>query len=138
MAASEAILGFGVQLTRNGAAIAEITNVGGPSLSRGSVEVTHHQSPDRWAEFIKGLKDGGEVSLDINYLPANSTQNAATGLLSDFSNDTTIDDWAIVWPNGATTWSFKGFITNFEPSAPTDEALTGTVTIKVAGKPTLA
>jgi predicted secreted protein len=136
---SQAVLGFGGQLQRNGVSVAEVKNVSGPSLSRGSVDVTHHQSPDRWGEFIKGLKDGGEVTFDINYIPSDATHGAVTGLLSDFANDSTVDTWAIVFPDTAnTTWSFPGFITAFGPSNPTDDAFTASVTLKVAGKPTLA
>lgn len=136
---TQATLGFGVILQRNGVSVAEVKNVSGPSISRGSVEVTHHQSPDQWSEFIKGLKDGGEVSFDINYLPGNATHDASTGLLSDFANDSTIDTWAIVFPDpGNTTWSFPGFLTAFAPANPTDDAFTASVTLKVAGKPTLA
>lgn len=134
---TEAMLGYGVTLTRNAVAIAEISNVGGPSLSRDSVDVTHHASPDRWREFIKGLKDGGEVSFDINHIPDNPTHDATTGLLSDFANDTTIDTWGMTFPDG-TVWTFPGFLTNFEPQGPVDDKLAASITIKVAGKPTLA
>lgn len=131
--------GFGVVLQRNSVAIAEIKELGGISLSRDAIEKTHHGSPDAWREFLKGLKDGGEVSMVINYDPAAATHNATTGLLADFADDTTIDDYDIVFPDvGTTTWSFPGFITEFEAVPDLEDLLTANVTIKVAGKPTLA
>lgn len=130
---------FGTLLKRNGVTIAEVNDITPPKIARDSIELTHHQSPNAWREFIKGLKDGGEVSMTINYIPTNSTHNAATGLISDLANNTTVDTWTLVFPDTlATTWSFPGFITAFEPKAPIDDRLTADVTIKVAGQPTLA
>lgn len=139
MAASVAVNAFGTLLKRNGTTVAEVTDISPPELSRKDIETTHHQSPNMWQEFMKSLKNAGEVSLSINYIPSNSTHNAATGLLGDFANDTTIDTWTLVFPDsGATTWSFAGFITKFSSKAPVDGKLTADVTLKVNGQPTLA
>lgn len=130
---------FGTLLKRNGTTIAEVNELSPPGMSREEIEYTHHQSPNMWREFGKGLKDGGEVSATINYIPTNSTHNAATGLLGDLGNDTTNDTWSIVFPDAlATTWSFPGFLSGFEPGAPIDDRLTADITIRIAGQPTLA
>lgn len=131
--------GFGVVLQRNSVAIAEITEIAAPTLSRDAIEKTHHSSPDAWREFVKGLKDGGEVSFTISYDPAAASHNPTTGLLADFANDTTIDTYAFVFPNTPpTTWTFAAFITSFEPQPELEGLLRASVTLKVAGKPTLA
>src|SRR5687768_227094 len=75
--------GFGTQFKRAiGTApgttyevIANVTNISGPSRSRETIDVTAHDSPDQYMEFIGGLKDGGEVSLDINYDPSETTHD---------------------------------------------------------------
>lgn len=135
---SSGINAFGTLLKRNGTTVAEVTNIGGPSLSRESIEVTNHQSANAWREKIKGLKDGGEVSFSINYVPTAATHTVGTGLLADFGVNT-IDTWSIVWPDsGGTTWSMPGFISGFEPSAPIDDKLAADITITVTGQPTLA
>lgn len=132
------ISAFGTLLKRNGTTVAEVTDIGGPGMSREDIDMTHHQSPNRWREFAKGLKDGGEVTFTINYIPTNATHNVATGVLADFANDTTVDTWSLVFPDGgATTWSFPGFITDFEPAAPIDDKLAADITIKISGAPTL-
>jgi len=96
------------------------------------------QSPGAWHEYIKGLKDGGEISLDLTYLPGHATQDASTGLLKDF-NDRILRNFQLVFPDtGTTTWSFAAFITGFEPSAPKDDRLSAAVTLKISGQPTLA
>lgn len=133
------ISAFGTLLKRNGTTIAEVTDITPPGFSRDTFELTHHQSPNMWREFGKSLKDGGEVSFSINYIPTNSTHNAATGLLGDFANNSTTDTWAIVFPDtGGTTWSFPGIVTDFSPSAPIDDKLAADVTLKISGQPTLA
>lgn len=130
---------FGTLLKRNGTTIAEVTDITPPNPSREEIDYTHHQSPGAWREFGKGLKDGGEVTFTINYIPTNSTHNAATGLLGDFTNNTTVDTWSVVFPDTlGTTWSFPGFVTAFETNAPIDDKLSADITLKVAGQPTLA
>ena len=52
--------------------MAEVTNIGGASLTRETVDVTYHGGT--WGEHIAALPDAGELSLDINWLPANATQ----------------------------------------------------------------
>ena len=49
--------------------IAEVMNIDGPNLQQETVEVTSHDSTDRWREFIGGLKDGGEISFGLNFSP---------------------------------------------------------------------
>lgn len=139
MAASNAITGYGVILKRNGTAIAEITMINPPALKRGTYEKSHHASPARWQEFGKGLKDGGDVSFDINYIPTNATHNASTGILADFADDTGNATYDIVFPDDlSTTWSFAGIVTEFAPKPTREGKTAASVKIKVAGQPTLA
>lgn len=132
-------IGYGVSLQRDGVPIAEVKDFSGPSLSRDAIEKTHHASPDMWREFLKGLKDGGEVTITVNYDPAEASHSFATGIVGDFTDDTTISTWTITFPDAAgTVWTFPGFVTDFEPAPDLEDMFTADVTIKVAGKPTLA
>lgn len=139
MPASNAIHAFGTLLKRNGTTIGEVYDISGPSLSRDNVEITHHQSPGRWREKMKSLKDAGDVTFSIQYVPTEATHRLSTGILADLNTDTgALDTWSIVFPDtGATTWSFSGFIAGFEPKEPIDDRLTADVTITVSGQPTL-
>lgn len=117
--------------------VAEVTDISGPGLSLDTVDVTSHDSTDAWREFIATLKDAGEVTFDINYVPTNATHGATTGLLKALDMRTK-KNWRLVFPDtGATTWNFSGFVTGFEPGEPVDDALTASVTIKLTGEPTL-
>lgn len=131
--------GFGVKLQRGDAlspeqftTIADVTSLTLPSLSRETLDVTSHDSPDGWMEFLGGLKDPGEVSADVNYQPS-----AHDLLVADFEDDEP-RNYQIVFPDDdQTTWSFSAILTGFEPEAPYDDKATASLTWKVSGKPTI-
>lgn len=124
--------GFGTQLQRFDtnafAAIASVTSISGPGLKRETIDVTAHDSPDGWMEFLGGLKDGGEVSADINHRP--STHDVLVADLEDDEPRT----YRIEWPSGA-AWTFDAILTGYEPDSPYDGKLAATLTWKVTGKP---
>lgn len=133
--------GFGVQLKRgDGAtptevftAIADLTSLNPPGMSRETIDVTSHDSVDAWMEFLGGLKDGGEVSADINYQPA-----VHDVLVADFE-DAAPRNYQVVFPDtAATTWQFAAILTGFEPEVPYDDKATASLTWKVSGKPDLS
>lgn len=131
-------IGDGASPTESFTTIAEVTNIGGPSLSLDPIEITSHSSTGGWREFIGGLLDGGEVSLEINYDPVGATHDASTGLIYDMTNRT-VRNFQLVFPDtGNTTWSLSALVTAFEPSEPIDDKLAASVTLKVSGQPTLA
>lgn len=130
--------GDGGTPTENFTTVAEVTNISGPGLSRDAVDVTSHDSPNKYREFIAGLKDAGEITFDINFIPTNATHSVASGVLKDFQ-DGTRRNYKLVFPDaGNTEWICPCIVTGFEPSEPIDDRLTASVTLKVAGSPTLA
>ncbi len=142
---SEARLGKGFLVQRgdggspeNFTTVAEVLDADGPGLSADSVEATHQESPNYWREFIPGLKDGGEISFDVNHDPDNATHDATTGIVADFNNRT-VRNWRVAFPSPSSkTWTFPAFVTGFEPSNPVADRSTASVTLKVTGEPTLA
>ncbi len=118
-------------------AIAEITELTPPQMSRDDIDVTSHQSSDGYREFISGLRDGGEVSFKANWLPTNSTHDGTTGILETFNDDVN-HNWKIILPNTLITIAFSGFLTAFEPDLPLEEQAQLSGTIKVSGKPTIS
>lgn len=133
---------FGTQFLRDTtgsgsfAVIANVSDLSGPSRAREAIEVTAHDSPDQYREFVKGLKDGGEVTITINYDPGNATH---ADLDADFEEDDLRDYQVIVLPGEADehTWQFSGLITSIGDEFPVDDRMEREVTFKVSGKPTL-
>jgi len=116
--------------------IANVTSIGGPERTRETIDVTSHDSPGQWMEFIGGLKDGGEISLDVNYDPAEATHD-----IDDDFDDTAARNYQIVILPGTDdeyTWSIQGVMTNIGDEFPYDDKMSRSITIKVTGKPTLA
>ncbi|GGS47725.1 phage tail tube protein [Streptomyces violaceus] len=130
---------FGTQLQRgDGAtptetftALANVTDITPPGLERETLDVSSHGSPEAWREFIGGLKDGGEVEIEVNYDPREHDD-----LVADL-NDTDPRNYKVVWPQNLGSWEFGAILTNFEVEAPHDDKLAASMTFKVSGKPTI-
>jgi hypothetical protein len=118
--------------------LAGVTNINPPQLTSDALDVTDHSSGG-YKKFIQGLKDGGEVSVDINYDPAETTQKASgSGLLADWQAGT-VRNWKISFPVSPTVdWTFAAFVKDFKAKANVTDKLQATVTFKVSGQPTLA
>lgn len=107
----------------------KVLSVDGPDLSADAVEKTHSGSTNRWREFIAGLKDAGEVSLEINF---DANEPVAVG------NEGTL---TITFPlfNAQTTpaaFSSAAVSTGFTVSEPIEDRMTATVKFKLSGEPT--
>ena len=118
--------------------IAEVKDSNGPTLELATEDVTNHSSPGAWREFIPTLKDAGEVTFMVNFIPTTATQSYTSGLLKDLNNRTK-RNFQLVFPDGvATTWTLPAYVTGFEPSGPVDGVLEASISLKIAGAPTLA
>lgn len=136
------IHGFGTKFSRETvtpgtyADIAQVVNIGGPALSREAIDATSMDSSGRWRQFIAGLRDAGEVTLELLFDPDNTGQQ---DLRNDLSTLDTLKNYRITFPDATpTTVTFGGLITRFDPKAPMDEKLVASVTVKLSGAPTWA
>ena len=120
--------------------VAHITNVGGPALSLDTVDVTAHNSTGAWEEHVPTILRTGEVTLDINYNPAEVTHDATDGLPAVMKAKR-LNDFEVVFPIpvvGGTTWAISAYVNKFEPGAPHDGKSSASVALEVTGEPTLA
>jgi len=134
---SNAISGVGAQFMRNSAtsifaALAEVNQISGPSMTRDFIEVTSLDSTGGYREFIGGFRDGGQVTLNMNF-----TRDNYILLLADFDDDTAVDYQIILADTGATTLDFTAFVTDMPLTVPTDDKVTVDVTLKVTGQITV-
>jgi len=136
---TNASIGHGSQFQRSSdgtsggifATVAGVNSVAGPGLSRDTIDVTDMDSTNRWREHIGGLKDAGEVTLELEFDPDGSD---VTNFLADINNDAS-GYYKIIFPD-ATEWGFAAILTGYEPSSPQDEKMVATVTYKLTGQPT--
>ncbi|MGW0942901.1 phage tail tube protein [Streptomyces sp. NPDC002623] len=116
--------------------IASVEDLSGPSRSRNMIDVSAHDSPDNYREFVKGMKDGGEVTATINYRPGETTHQ---DLDADFEEDELRDYQLVMLPgdDDEHTWNFSAGISNISDEFPLDDKMGREVTFKISGKPTL-
>jgi len=111
-------------------AVADVTNIDVLDASADTTDVSSHDSPGQWREFVGGMKDGGELSFDINYDPAlHGTIFAAIGVETNMK--ITLTD------SGAAVVAFAGIANGFQAQAPFDDKLSASVTVKVTGAPVI-
>ncbi len=137
MAASQALfakgtllrIGDGGQPTESFSTITEVFGLAGPNLVQDVIEVTNHDSPQGFKEWIGGLLEAGEVSGQINYQPTNATH---AGMRSDLLAHTK-RNFNIVWPPAGPTWAFSALITKFDIKASEKSQLIADFSLKITG-----
>lgn len=135
---SNAVAGVGTVIQRwaiDGsawAAIAEVTNISGPSMSREMIDVTSLDSVGGYREFIAGFRDAGSIVLSMNY-----TRAGLTIFKGDFDSDV-VQNYEIILPDDdATSLEFEGLVQEMPFTIPTDSQITMEVTIKITGEVTV-
>jgi len=127
---------FGTTIKWNAQPLAELTSIGGPNISVDTIDLTSHDSGDAFREFVAGLRDGGDISIEGNFIPSDTDGQRA--FITDMKAGTK-REVIITGPTGAAfTWTFDAIATGYSPSYPFDGKLGFTATLKVTGKPVLA
>lgn len=127
--ASAAVSGVGTQFQRNGTALSEVNSISGPTMTRDFIDVTSLDSDDGYREFIAGFRDGGTISLTMNF-----TATSYGYIKTDFESPTAQSYSIILGDLAATTFTFEGLVTECPLNIPTDDKITADVTIKITGK----
>ena len=113
-------------------AIGEITNIGGPGMSRETIDTTALDTAGGYRTFIPGFRTPGTMTLSINF-----TRDTYDLMKTDFESDTAVD-YEVVLPDAdQTTIEFQGFVTELPLTIPTDEKISMEVTIQITGQVTI-
>lgn len=118
--------------TAGGVQIGQVVAYNGPSGSAGKIDVTSLESTAK--QFLMGLRDEGDISLDIIYDP--STVKGHEQLFADRGSRTK-RGWIIKVSTGGSTSGDKlggrGYCTGFSVTGAVDDAVKATMTIAVTG-----
>ena len=126
-----ATLGIKAASASDYTSVAEVTRVTPAGWTRNTVDATHLQSPDAYAEFIAGLKTASDCTFDVNWVPTVSDP-----LLAAFEAGT--GEFQLTFPSGTVALQFKGIVTAFAPGEISPEGkISASVTIKPSGKPVI-
>ena len=107
-----------------------------PSIEADEHEVTTLKSPDRMKEFIAGLRDGGDMTVTLNYVPGGITDL----LLTAAAEVGTTRAIRIIIPddsgtgNAAWMWKTFGWVKRYTPDDMQPNApMTATCLIRITG-----
>lgn len=133
---SNAIPGVGCEFTRgNGAssetftALAEVNSINGPGMTRDFIDVTSLDSTGGYREFIGGFRDGGTLSLNMNF-----TLTTYAQMLLDFENQDAVNYQVVLSDSGNSTLTFAAFVTDLPLTITPDDKVTCDVTLKITGE----
>jgi predicted secreted protein len=130
-----AVASYGTTLKWNTQLIAEVTDISGPGIKVDTIDVTSYSSPDAFKEFIAGFGDGGEVSIEANFI-AGDTLGQIAFITDAFAK--TVREAIITYPAAAAVdWTFDALVTSIEFKEPLEEQLGFTATLKISGKPVI-
>ena len=108
--------------------ITEVKGIDGPGGQANEIDVTDLSSTAK--EFVLGLQDEGDITLDINYLPAD-TQHA---LLRARRASGAIGNFQIAFTDSpVTTWTFAALVKGFSISNAVDGITGASVVLRVSG-----
>jgi predicted secreted protein len=140
--ASAAKTGIGAQLKRGAGdgppetftKIAEIKTIKGPAEDSNIIDVTNLDSTGGYEEYIQGLKKGGVLSMDANFIPGDLTY---LNCRADFQAGTK-HNWQVVLPSALGTFSFLAFVSKLDHQFTTKDAMSVTIDLQITGTVTLA
>lgn len=114
--------------------IAQVRDIRGPSITRGVDANPDHDMSGGIDKIADALYDGGQVTFDIAWDPANATHGGATGLRA-VQLAGTLRDFKLIFPDAQTTeQNFSAYVTEMTPAAPANRGmLTCSVTLEVSG-----
>jgi len=109
---------------------AEVLSLNGNDITRPDVDVTHMGSTN-YMEFQPGdLADGGSIEMEIGFDP--DAQPPVTAAAETITITFPIPSGGL----GGATFIFTGYVSTWSWTAPLEEVMTASITIKVDGKGT--
>lgn len=110
--------------------VAEVLSIGGPDVSADEIEVSSLDSTGGYKEYITGLKDGGTVALELNWVKSNAQQ---TGMRDLVASGTTRAYRIQFSDSPQTVANFNGVVTNFSMSADPGSQIKASMSVRITG-----
>ena len=104
-----------------------------PALKSLFTELAGEEKKHR--EFLQGIRDGGEVSIEGNHVPSDDGQAAMYTHFNGDGDGGGLEAMIITFPD-ASKWTFNAIVTNYQAGdAPYDGKLGFSATLKISGVP---
>lgn len=130
--------GWGAKLMIGGTSgtnLASVTNITLAGQSRTAIPTSSMDSPSKYNEFMPGMVDAGEITLDLLYDGTTITQLLHSQMTA------TANIVTLTFYDGTTTASkisCRAFLTDLGHQIPMDDAVTQSVSFKLTGVPTFS
>lgn len=137
-----AIQGFGVTFEYENPSdtwvtVGEVIDVTPPSVSKDTIDTTHHGTSNGQRTFLGGLVDAGEATVEVNYDITDTGHVYLRGKALTANDSPT--GFRFTYSDGASTVeTFEAIVTGFEASTPIDDRVTASITLKLSGGLTYA
>lgn len=117
--------------------LSEVISVALPNSQQDDVDVTHMGSPNRRREFVPGLINDGEGTVELNYIPGSTTDALIRTAITDGK---TRGYKVVLQKADGTNWEVAGdcIVKGYERSVPIDDRMTATMTVRFTGSSTEA
>lgn len=125
--------GWGTIMTFNTAAggttaLGELISVNPSGIEVSDIDISTMSSTDKWRTFVAGIRNAGELTVEIVFDAAEYTKLIAQLSLS------TIYTWTVTLPD-TSTFICTGFVKTLGGASPHDDKITQSLTIKLTGTP---
>lgn len=125
---------YGTLFKKGSTTQAEITAINDAGPEADMLDVTSLDSSDATREFIAGLINSGEFSVELNFLVANATHATMQSDLKAGTSGT----YSIIWTGGGETWTFTALVKSFKAGGGVGDPLKATATFQISGKITVS
>lgn len=126
------ILYMDVTGSRGSSVVGQVTSISGPGPTAEKIDITALDSGG-WKQFLRGTKDGGDLTFEIFYDPTNASGEPSHTELATAFTGGLVQEWRIKFSDGTEIMDFDGFVTGFEISQAVDEALTASISVGLTG-----
>ncbi len=132
---TSAVSGMGSVLVWNYRKVVEQVKITGVSEAMEAIDASSHDSPSGFREFIAGMADGGEISMEGNLIVGDSGGQIA--FHTDLQAKTGRTVWLVAPMAVGSALLLSGIATGFEMDFPFDKQMSVSGKLKVSGLPTL-
>lgn len=135
MGASVGVSGFSTVLIWNYRKVLEILSISGPSQARDMIDLTNHDSPSGFKEFVPGPISGGEVTLEGNFITGDTGGQIA--FHTDVQGGTKRNAFIVMPMAVGASLFFAAYAKGFEGSFPYESKIGASGSLAITGKPLL-
>ena len=111
--ASSGFAGVGTVFKRNSTTVAEVNSISGFNKSRDIIDITTLDSTGGYREKTGGFRDGGQITLNMNF-----TRAGYDLFNADFESSSNQSYTIVMVDTNATEYSFSGWVTNITLDVP--------------------